>query len=257
MKTGGTLLLLAVLLCDWSRAEVSSTNDLLLVPAVTPRGAGDVSEAEPRAAVAEGIAAAASVEGEIYPLSRYSGLWTRSPFQLESIAPTPQSEGIGQRFALTGIAQIDGEPIVFVMERATQQRTMVKKNGNKSGLSLVQVDVQQKYADSTATVRLDGEVGVVKFDAAAVPATPQMGMPTAPRAVQPGMPQVMVAPQVVPPGAVQPSAPMVPPGQSVPGAPNPGAVQNGQIQPNPNPGQQGQTPQPRVIRRRAIIPAAP
>jgi hypothetical protein len=33
-----------------------------------------------------------------------------------------ESAGLAQRYALTGIAEISGEPIAFIMERATQQR---------------------------------------------------------------------------------------------------------------------------------------
>jgi hypothetical protein len=251
MKILFVQLVVAFVVCVWSRAEEAGPQDLLMVPAAEPRDVGDAPEQADNTASVEGPEAADSVEGEVYPLSRYSALWTRSPFQLESIAPTALSEGIGQRYALTGIAQIDGEPIVFVMDRGTQERSMVKKDGSKSGLALVQIDVQQKYADSTATVRLDGEVGTLKFDAAAVPAAPQMAMPTAPRPIQPGVPQAMIPPQQIP-GAVPPMAPPVPPGQPVPAA---NGVANGQVQADPNNPQQGQPP--RVIRRRAIIPAAP
>ncbi len=242
------------------RAEEASSQDLLVVPPLEARGAANAPESAEQSMDKPAEEPATPPEGGDFPLSRYAALWTRSPFQLESIAPTPQSEGIGQRFALTGIAQIDGEPIVFVMERSTQERSMVKKDGSKAGLSLVQIDVQQKYADSTATVRLDGEVGTIKFDAmAAVPAMPQMGMQPAPRpdrAVPPGTPQAMMVPQPVP-GVAQPVAPVVSPGQPIPGAPNQNAVSNGQLQQDSNNAQQGQAPPPRVIRRRAIIPAAP
>ncbi len=199
-----------------------------------------------------------------FPLSRYEMLWERSPFQLESIAPPEMSEGLAQRYALTGIAEINGEPIVFVMERATQNRVMVRSDSENGDLSLVQVDVQAKYGESTATVRSGAEVGVVKFDATAgMPAIPQVGMPGMPvpgRPPQPGMPQAGV-PQPVP-GVPQPGVPGQPaqaqafPGQpAVPGMPVPVVQPNGQVQ-APQPGQPDMPP-PRVIRRRALIPAAP
>ncbi len=257
MKAVLVWIVVASLVCGWSLAEEAGPQDLLLVPApaVAPREGEDASESDGMTASNEGREAPAPVEGEAYPLSRYSALWTRSPFQLESIAPTVQSEGISKRFALTGIAQIDGEPIVFVMERATQERSMVKKDGGKTGLELVQIDVQQKYDDSTATVRLAGEVGILKFDATAIPPVPQMAVPGQNRPNQPGqnrpnqpgVPQAMISPQPIP-GAVQPPGQPMPPGQPAP-------VANGQIQPDPNNPQPGQ--QPRVIRRRATIPSAP
>lgn len=241
MKGLMVLLPVAVFLSCLAQAEEASPQDLLVVPPVTARGAEDAPESVAKIEDKSNEDEATPQEGEGFPLSRYAALWKRSPFQLESIAPTSQSEGIGQRFALTGIAQIDGEPIVFVMERATQERSMVKKDGSRAGLTLVQIDVQQKYSDSTAMVRLDGEVGTIKFDATAA---------------APAMPQAMIVPQSVP-GGVQHAAPMVPPVQPIPGAQNQSPQANGQVQPNPNNGQQVQAPPPRVIRRRLTIPAAP
>ena len=187
--------------------------------------------------------AADGVVAEAFPLSRYEVLWERSPFQLESAAPPVESAGLSQRFALTGLAAINGEPIAFLMDRATQNRLMVRKDGSEAGVSLVQVDVQKKYTDSTATVRQGAEVGVIRFDASAATAPPAMQAPVAPPMVR-AMP-----PQVVPgqPVAPVPQAPGV-----VPPVPGPGVPQGGQVQADP-----GQMPPPRVIRRRALIPAAP
>ena len=198
-----------------------------------------------------------------FPLSRYEPLWERSPFQVESVAPPVESAGLAQRFALTGLAAINGEPIAFLMDRATQNRMMVKTDSSEGGVSLVQVDVQQKYTDSTATVRQGSEVGVVRFDAgAAAPAMmPPPGMAQPMRAVPSGMSQPGMQPQQAAqiPG-IPPRAQM--PGQQVPAVsqvlgvvssvPGPGIPQNGQVQ-----GDQGKMPPPRVIRRRALIPAAP
>lgn len=253
--------------------DAPTAQDLLVVPSP---GTRPVDPAE--AAVAETEAEAGeqkapddeAVEDDMvpppFPISRYQELWERSPFQLESIAPPVESAGLAQRYALTGIAEIGGEAIAFLMERATQQRLMVKKQEGEGGLSLVQVDViQSKYEDSAVTVRQGGEVGVVKFDAgAAMPATamgmpqpqPQAFIPGAPGAPPvPGMPAAQQprfvpgqAPQVA---GIQPGAPGMP--GAVPGVPGQGVTQNGQVQP---PGQQPMPP-PRVIRRRAIVPAAP
>jgi hypothetical protein len=174
-----------------------------------------------------------------------------------------ESAGLAQRFALTGLAEINGEPIAFIMDRATQNRLMVRKDSSEGGVSLVQVDVQKKYIDSTATLRQGAEVGVVRFDAGAAGAVPppmaQQAMPT-PRAMPPPVPPG------IPPQGVPPQMPQIPqiPGQAqampaiptapgvVPPVPGPGVPQDGQVQ-----GGNGQMPPPRVIRRRALIPAAP
>lgn len=196
-----------------------------------------------------------------FPLSRYQPLWQRSPFQLESVAPPVESAGLAQRFALTGIAEINGEPMAFVMERATQNRLMVKANSTEGGVSLVQVDVQQKYTDSSATLRQGAEVGVVRFEAAAAmaPGMPQPGMQV-PRLIPQAIPQPGVSPSAAAFPGVPPAAPI--PGQPAPGIPQaPGAVPQVSSSGNPANGQveggQGQMPPPRIIRRRALIPAAP
>ena len=220
-----------------------------------------LAEADPLAAGEPVPPADDGITRPAFPLSRYEPLWQRSPFQLESVAPSVESAGLAQRFALTGIAEINGEPMAFVMERATQNRLMVKANSTEGGVSLVQVDVQKKYTDSSATLRQGAEVGVVRFEAGAAmaPGMPQPGMQV-PRPMPQVIPQPGVPPQAAAfPGAV-PAAQI--PGQPAPGMPQaPGVVppipgqgdpSNGQVQ-----GGQGQTPPPRVIRRRALIPAAP
>jgi hypothetical protein len=264
---------------DASAEETAAdSSEMLKVPAAETRPTGDeavvekdpapVPEEAPPAEVllpeeadapTETTEEASSIVPPAFPISRYEQLWERSPFQLESVAPPVESAGLAQRFALTGIAEINGEPIAFVMERATQRRLMVRKDSTDGDVSLVQVDVQQKYNDSTATLRQGAEVGVVRFDAAGAgavampaPAMPQQrAMPGIP---QPGMPQVPPT-QFVPPTAnVQPGQPnpLQPAPGIVPPVPGPGVPQNGQVQAAP-----GQMPPPRVIRRRALIPAAP
>ncbi len=259
--------------------ETPSAKELLVKPEVTERpveavaspsparpAATPVPSPSPPPAEAAAEPAAEPPEDELvpppFPLSRYEALWKRSPFQLESVAPPVESAGLAQRYALTGLAEVGGEPIAFLMERSTQQRMMIKKGASEGGLTLVQVDVAaDKYSNSTATVRQGAEVGVVKFDAGPPPmAVPGMAMPVpAPPQIQPGNPAAQ-APGVPPQGQVPgmagqvagvPQSPIPVPGSPVP----PGTVvgPNGQVQP---PGQQPMAP-PRVIRRRAIVPAAP
>lgn len=261
----------------FAESETPAPADLLVVPEVSdrPMPQGEASpqptptpENKPMPAE-NGEPAALLAEEEPpedivpppFPLSRYEDLWKKSPFQLESTAPpVADSAGLAQRYALTGIAEINGEPIAFVMERATQQRMMVRKQADAGGggLSLVQVDMsQKKYDDSTATLRQGAEVGVVKFDAGPGMPAPAMAQGMVPPQVQPGNPAMLAPPQPprVPGQPVQVAA--VPAPQAVPGVvpavPGPGVPGNGQVQP---PGQP-QMPPPRVIRRRAIVPAAP
>jgi hypothetical protein len=255
--------------------EQPAAADLLVVPEMSDRPVAGAETApklqssptptpgalpanEPaKAPVAEEVAAD-DIVSPPFPLSRYEELWKKSPFQLESVAPPVESAGLAQRYALTGIAEISGEPIAFIMERATQRRLMVRKDGAGSGdLALVQIDVApKKYGDSTVTLRQGAEVGVVKFDAGPAMSAPPMAQGMVPPQVQPGNPAMLVPPQPpqVPgqPGQMAGVPPQAAPGV-VPPVPGPGIPNNGQVQ---QPGQP-QMPPPRVIRRRAIVPAAP
>ena len=273
------------------RGEVNEQNNASANLAVTssdetpdapkPPGASAESKSEP--SPAEGVVPPA------FPVSRYTSLWEHSPFQLESIAPPTESAGLAQKYALTGIAQVNGEPIVFLLDRATQIRHMLDKKVNAGGLSLVQVNMEKKSDDSTAVVRQGEEVGTVKFDAAAsagmmavgIQGQSQPGRPFSPGQMPPQFPAQV-------PGVGVPTALPTIPGhpssgvgarmpQGMPGqipSPVPGAIVStptgvpGQVQPatpwqSPVPGQvqptaPGQPPIPgRIIRRRAIIPALP
>lgn len=274
MKTA--VLFLLLLAAPPAPAETPSAAELLVKPELTERPADPSASPAPSRPPATPVPTpsppdepaaepAAEPEDDLvpppFPLARYEALWKRSPFQLESVAPPVESAGLAQRYALTGLAEVGGEPIAFLMERSTQQRMMIKKGASEGGLTLVQVDVAtDKYANSTATIRQGAEVGVVKFDAGPAPmAVPGMAMPVPPPQMPPSTPAAQ-APGVPPQGQVPGMAGQVP-GVPQPGIPGPapavppGAVvgPNGQVQP---PGQQPMAP-PRVIRRRAIVPAAP
>jgi len=210
---------------------------------------------------------------EAYPVERYAVLWENSPFQTESVAPPVESPGLAQRFSLSGILRENGEYLVWVRERATQQSYMVSKNGpNVIGLSLVEVaESPERQSEASATVRLGGEIGVIKFDAVAAPGAPPPPMAMPQPVPQPGVrafPQPpRAAPQVPPVAAAQTGYPGAMP---VPGQPGvPAVIAPGVVPPVPGPGipappgqaqvapGQEQMPPPRVIRRRAIVPSAP
>jgi hypothetical protein len=275
MKTAAGLCLLAT--AALAPAETPSARELLVKPEVTARpveGAAAASPSpvpsappspippEPPGETPAGIPESPpdDLVPPPFPLERYEALWKRSPFQLESVAPPVESAGLAQRYALTGLAEVGGEPIAFLMERTTQQRMMIKKDdAGQAGLTLVQVDVAtDKYSNSTATIRQGAEVGVVKFDAGppamSVPAMPVPGAPP----IQPGNPSAQVPAMPVQgqvPGVPGQGAGVPQPAIPVPAVPpGAGVAPNGIVQP---PGQPSSMPPPRVIRRRAIVPAAP
>lgn len=249
--------------------ETSTGSNLLVVPPAEARPveAEAASTSEPLADEAIIDPSGGQQTGPVppaFPLSRYQPMWEKSPFQLKSEAPPEMSEGLAQRYLLTGIAEIDGEPIVFLMERATQNRVMVRREGGE--MNLVEVKIEAKYADSSAVIRRGGEVGVVKFEAVAPGAAMAMVPPAVPgtqgrsrRVAAPD--QAAVAQQIPAPGV-----PATMPGQmpGMPTLPNPSIVPTApQVPTTPDgtqivvPGQNPEAPPPRVIRRRAIIPAAP
>jgi len=279
----------AILACSLQGSE--DAGNMLKVPPVGDRPVGDAAPATeskeaqpapsppaspsaepgqtaPQAEADQVEPSAEAIVPEPYPVSRYASLWENSPFQIESIAPPQQSEGLAQRFVLGGILRENGEPVVWVRERATQQSYKVARNStNNLGLSLVEVsESMEKQSEATATIRLGGELGVIKFDVAAAGAAPGMAMPP-PMARPPAMPMPIRPAQPVPgavPGQVGTTMPGMPAQQIpvnpaiaqpgiVPPVPGPGVPQGGQIQ---APGQE-QMPPPRVIRRRAIVPATP
>jgi len=235
------------------------------LPASSPEASATPEGEEPAQPSADG--AAEEIVVAPFPVSRYEPLWENSPFQLESIAPPVQSEGLAQRFVLGGILRENGEPVVWVRERATQQSHKVTRNAtNNLGLSLVEIDESmQRQSEASATVRLGSEQGVIKFDSAAAGAIPGAGMAPPPMA-RPAVPVPLRTPQMA--GSV----PV--PGQPIPNAVpanmqantgNPAVAQPGVVPPVPGPAVPGQVqapgqeqmPPPRVIRRRAIVPAAP
>ncbi len=286
-----SLLLLALLLAPPVCRAAEEAKDLLKVPPADDRPAHDAPVAA-RAPAAEAestpspspettppvespqseSAASDTIVPAPYPVSRYALLWENSPFQNESVAPPVESAGLSQRFVLGGILRENGEYQVWVRERATQQSFKIdKKTTNQAGLSLVEVaESRDRQSDASATVRLGSEVGVIKFDNTAVaggaPAVPPPFVPQPPNASarpfpqgqRPAVPTQLQQP--VQPGVVVPQAqasatgiPAAPAPGVVPPVPGPGAPTDGQIAPG-----EGQAmPPPRVIRRRAIVPAAP
>lgn len=289
------LLFLAVPALLANSPAADDAKELLKVPVATDRPAGPSAAASSPAAVPAASppasaksepspaetpppaelppAESADASGEIvpaaFPVERYSVLWENSPFQTESVAPPVESPGLSQRFVLSGILRENGEYLVWVRERATQQSYMVKKNEpNSIGLSLAEVsESPEKQSEASATVRLGSEIGVIKFDAVGAPGV-AVAMPAAapPPIPQPGLRQMAqvprpAVPQGVPAQAGVPSIPQIPnqggvpavPGV-VPTVPGPGVPGTGQVQAAPG---QEQMPPPRVIRRRAIVPAAP
>jgi len=165
-------------------------------------------------------------------LSAFQALLDRSPFSLPT---AEESSPLAERYALTGAVAIDGDPIVFVMDRTTQARHMLSKKANEQNMSLVEYLPDPDARRMRATIRVGDEVATIAY---AEPANSEQP-PVNPAG--PGNPVPVASGSVINAPAPLPGAP----GQ--PGAP---VVTQGSDQ---------QTPQPprRIIRRRIISGQGP
>lgn len=148
-------------------------------------------------------------------MEKFQILLDRSPFSLPT---AEESAPMAERFSITGSATINEEPVVFIVDKNTQNRLMLGKNPDASGNVLLEYLPDLNPQKMKASIRIDGQVTTVAY--AEVAGDQQQ--------------QVALVPMV--PNAVQP-----PPGTQLP----PGAVNPAQPQ---NPAQ----PPRRVIRRRVI-----
>jgi len=168
-------------------------------------------------------------------MDNFRVLLDRSPFSL----PTAEEAAPGaERFFLTGAAAINGEPVVFVLDKNTQVRHMLGRTPNATNSKLLEYTPSPDPKNMRARIRIEGmdvSVGYSDFgsESGAVPQSP--GAP----------------PMMVPPGQ--------PPQQAgIPAPPQPPAPPQQNVQQST--GAQDAQPPRRVIRRRVISnqpPVAP
>ena len=156
--------------------------------------------------------------------ARFQFLLDRSPFSLPT---AEESSPVAERYTLTGAVSINGDPLVFVLDKTSQERHMLSKTPNKLDMALVDYMPDPDPRRMHATIKVSGQLATISYSEPAAVQGQQQGAPQIPGP----MPQNPNPTAVVNP----------PPGQAVAG----GAAQNVQ-QPNAQP------PQRRVIRRRII-----
>ncbi|MEI6279953.1 MAG: hypothetical protein WCQ16_11330 [Verrucomicrobiae bacterium] len=157
-------------------------------------------------------------------ISSFQFLLDRSPFSLPT---AEESSPLADRFSLTGAVALDGEAIVFVLDKTTQTRHMLSKTPNKQNMGLVEYLPDPDPRRMHATIRVNGQVATIAY-AEANPQPLQAQQPAGPQANGP------------PP---TPSSVVNAPAGAAPGSP---AFQQQNTQPSNH----------RVIRRR-IISAQP
>ena len=178
-------------------------------------------------AAAGAIAATDNPWAKPRDISAFQALLDRSPFSLPT---AEESSPLAERYSLTGAAALDGEALVFVLDKTTQERHILSKQTNKQNMGLVEYLPDPDPRRMRATIRVNGEIATISY---AEPAQ---------QPVAPGVPpQPGISPQPGSPSAVRPPvAANVRPGAPV--ASNSPAIQQ------QNPAQQGR----KVIRRRVI-----
>lgn len=154
-------------------------------------------------------------------ISAFQFLLDRSPFSLPT---AEESSPLADRFSLTGAVALDGEPLVFLLDKTTQTRQMVSKKMNQQNIQLVEYLPDPDPRHMRATIRVNGELATISY-ADPVPQAPQPAGPPQPGGMLPKPPSAVV------------SAPAAP--SAMPGSP---AIQ----QPGDTP------PAHRIIRRRII-----
>ena len=181
------------------------------------------------------------------PLSRYTGLWTNSPFTSK---PPPSSEGPENNplddYALIGVSPIGGNGyrVTLINKKKPDERIAVDSGSTKTEFKILEV-IRKTGNPLGTTVKMSSgsQVGTVAFDEKLLPL---VAAPAAkpPQPMQPGQ-----VPQTVPgqqPQVVQPSVPQ-PAGATpqIQRQPRPRVVPpstGGQTQPG-QPGQPGQSTQ--------------
>jgi hypothetical protein len=175
------------------------------------------------------------------PLSKYTTLWTNSPFTSKPPPPEagPESNPLDD-YALAGVSPISGGYRVTLIHKKTpDERITVDTDNPKSQFKVVSVSRKPGDPLGTTVTLTNGDIkGTVSYDdklltlvaapQAAPQAPPGVPIPGQPQ-VPPGQPQLQrqPRPRVVPPPPAQPGQP----GQQVqPGQPQ---IQQGQ------PAQQG------------------
>lgn len=87
-------------------------------------------------------------------------LLDRSPFSLPTVE---ESSPLADRFSLSGAATLDGEAIVFVVDRTDQTRHMLTKEPNQENMSLVEYLPDPDPRKMKATIRVDGQTATIAY----------------------------------------------------------------------------------------------
>ena len=135
-------------------------------------------------------------------LSSFQQLLKHSPFSLPT---SEESSPLADRYAMTGIVNINGEKQIFVFDRTDQSRELIGRKPNAKNMSLVSLIQSGNTAPQKASILVGSETGTIGF----LESTQQKGDPpaqAAPGSVAAGIPGV----QGTQPGVNLPPLPPLP-----------------------------------------------
>ena len=98
-------------------------------------------------------------------IAAFQSLLARSPFSLPT---AEESSPLAERFSLTGAVDINGETMVFVIDRTTQARQMLSKKPNQR-MSLVEYLPNLDPRKMKAIVQVDGQIATIAFNDTVAP----------------------------------------------------------------------------------------
>ncbi len=195
---------------------------------------GMVSASETSGSAVDAVDVSATLWGKPRELSSFKQLIKHSPFSLPT---AEESSPLSDRYALTGIVNINGEEQIFVFDRTDQSRELLGKNPNSKNMSLVSLIWDGHSAPQKASILVSGETGTIGF----LESTQQQGAPpaqSAPGSMAAGIPSL----QGAQPGVRLPQLPPLPQ--------LPGVSQSPQTPPGVNAGR-------RIIRRPVVAAPQP
>jgi len=165
-------------------------------------------------------------------MENFKSLLERSPFSLPT---AEENTAIAERFVLTGAATINETPVVFVLDKNTQNRLMLEKSNSSDSSSKDQLLELFQDADPKnlrASVQIEGQRTEIRFSETSF--EPPSGQPMPPQANAPNQPM----PPMPPAPPLQPAA-------------------TGQQQPAVQPGNNANAQPPRRVIRRRVISGQP
>ncbi|MFA7234607.1 MAG: hypothetical protein WC076_10900 [Terrimicrobiaceae bacterium] len=107
-------------------------------------------------------------------LSQFQFLLDRSPFSLPT---AEESSPLADRYTLTGAVSLNGEPMIFVLDKSTQERHMLSKTPNKLDMGLVEYLPTPDPRQMRATVKINGQVATISYSEPVAVQGQQVGAP--------------------------------------------------------------------------------